>query len=586
MADSGVTDLDALLAEGRAFLTRDPEPDTRQALRDLMEQGDVPALVQALRTPLSFGTAGLRGTLGPGPGHMNLYVVERTTAALCRHLLQSVTDAAERGLCIGYDARHQSLEFAHAAARVALGQGVRVRLFERPGPTPLLAFAVTVTRAAAGVMVTASHNPPAYNGYKVYNSDGAQITTPDDTLIAAQIDTVADVKGLPREAFEEAGANLQWLGRELEDSYLERITRHRPYCEQDELRIAYTPLHGVGGRLCMRALGEAGFEDVHGVKAQFEPDPDFPTVAFPNPEEAGAMDLVLALGERLEADLAIANDPDADRLALAARDESGQLRMLTGNEVGVLLCDYLLAHDAAREDARQALMCCSIVSTPMALRTARAHGAHPVQTLTGFKWICNEAIRLEQQGFRFVFGFEEALGYAMGHDVRDKDGIAAAVIAAQLAACRKARGETLWDALGEISRRDGCYVSGQYAAVFDGPDGSETIRAAVDRLRTNPPATLAGLSVSAISDLQAGTRTPTGGQSEPTGLPKSNVILLEFSDGDRLCVRPSGTEPKLKLYFDVCVQMDDSESFPAARARARSKLNTLQDAAVQHLGLG
>jgi phosphomannomutase len=373
-----------------------------------------------------------------------------------------------------------------------------------------------------------------------------------------------------------------------EHDYLQAIAAEVPKLAPRQpatpLRIAYTALHGVGGELCAKALANAGFCDVHPVASQQQPDADFPTTPFPNPEEASTMDAVLALGANIGADLVLANDPDADRLAVAARDHKDALVMLSGNEVGVLLCDFLLQHAPVQAD-KTPLVCYSLVSTPMVERTAAVYGARALQTLTGFKWICNQAIAMEAVGFRFVFGFEEALGYAFGHAVRDKDGIAAALAIATLAADLASRGQSLWMALEQLSRRDGCYLSSHRALFLPGADGALTIATAVERLRTTPPASLSGAQVLSISDLQTGVCVDAGGNRTTTNLPRSNVMVLTLANDQRICVRPSGTEPKLKLYFDVSVNITQDEPFAQARARAMELLSALESSVLAFLGL-
>jgi phosphomannomutase len=572
-----------LLARAQAWLDDDPDAATRAELAQLIAARDLAALGARFAAPLAFGTAGLRGELGAGPARMNRALVARASAGVCAALAAEVADATRRGLCIGFDARHGSREFAEETAAVAAGFGFRVHVFERPGPTPLLAFAVRDCNAAGGVMVTASHNPARDNGYKVYWENGAQIVPPRDAQIAAAMLAVPSVLGLARVGAAERRARglEQPLGAELEARYLagvRALTASAPSTTSAgvpapyPLAIAYTALHGVGERLLRAALAQAGFTHVASVTEQAEPDPDFPTVAFPNPEEPGAMDRVLALGERVQAGLAIANDPDADRLALAARDAGGRLRMLTGNQVGVLLAEYLLAQPAP-EGAGPALVLSSLVSTPMIAAVARAHAADWEPTLTGFKWICNRALQLERErGMRFVFGFEEALGYSAGTLVRDKDGIASAVIAARLCAQLAAQGRTLFDLLAELYRRHGLYLSGQLARRMPADEQQRLMRKA----RAQPPAELAGLALRAAIDLQSG--AVTGAPSFRVELPASDALIWELEGGHRICIRPSGTEPKLKLYVDVREPMQAGEPVSAAEARANATLSAVADA--------
>lgn len=565
-----------LRREAEAWRADDPDPETCSEVERLLAEGDADALADRFGQSLEFGTAGLRGLLGAGPNRMNRKVVLRATAGLCAYLLETDPEAAERGICIGFDGRRMSRQFARDAASVAAGLGLRVHTFEDVVPTPVLAFACLRTKAAAGIMVTASHNPPDYNGYKVYWGNGAQIVPPVDEGIAAAIARVGPVESIARVPFEEAKASgaVRLFGADLERAYLDgvRALQVHPGLTRD-VSIAYTAMHGVGARLALEALRQAGFSKVWSVPEQAEPDGTFPTVAFPNPEEEGAMDLVLALAEKQRADVVFANDPDADRLAVAVRDADGGYVQLTGNEVGSLLGHYLLDQGPAG-DAR--LVVSTIVSSPMLGAIAEAHGARWEQTLTGFKWIANRAMELEAEGdARFVFGYEEALGYTVGELVRDKDGIGTAVVMADLAAWCRSRGRTLLDELEEAWRRYGMYLSRQVSRVHPGPEGAEVIAATMREVREAPPTAVAGHAVVAWSDLRAGVRRTAEGAETALTLPKSDVLAFELEGGHRVMMRPSGTEPKLKSYFDVRIDVGPGESVDAARARGEALLDEL-----------
>lgn len=553
----------------------DPDPDTRAELERLVEQDDVDDLGDRFSGDLQFGTAGLRGLIGAGPNRMNRKVVLRATAGLCAYVLEQVPDAAERGICVGYDGRRLSERFAQDVAEVAAGMGLVVRMFDHVVPTPVLAYACLHTNAATGVMVTASHNPPDYNGYKVYWSNGAQIIPPSDTGIAAAIAAVGSVDDIARMDIAEARASerVRTFDASLEASYLAGVRKVavHPGLPRD-VSIAYTAMHGVGDRLARRALADAGFTDVWSVPEQAEPDGAFPTVAFPNPEEKGAMDLVLALGAAKGADLVLANDPDADRLAVAVKSGDGYTQ-LTGNEVGCLLGHYLLDQGPAG-DAR--LVVNTIVSSPMLGSIAESHGARFEQTLTGFKWIANTALELEaEDGARFVFGYEEALGYTVGTLVRDKDGISTAVAMADMAAWCKSQGKTLLDELEVAWRRYGMYLSRQISEVHPGADGAQHIASVMERVRQSPPATVGDAKVTAFLDLAKAERRLADGAVEPLSLPKGNVLAMELDGGHRVMLRPSGTEPKIKFYFDVRVQMEEGETVSAAKARGDATLDAL-----------
>ncbi len=559
-----------------AWLDDDPDPETRNELRHALESGDADGLADRFAGTLQFGTAGLRGIIGAGPNRMNRVVVARATAGLCTHLLRTTPDAARRGIVVGYDGRRLSRELAHETAAVIAGHGIVAHVFEHVAPTPLTAFAVLDRSAAAGVMVTASHNPPEYNGYKVYWGNGAQIIPPQDDGIATCIAAVGPMESIPRKTREDAHAVglLRVLGDDVEQRYLDAIVDLQVHTELPrDLRIAYTALHGVGERVLRRAFEAAGFEDFFSVAEQAQPDGRFPTVAFPNPEEKGAMDLVLALARKVRADIVVANDPDADRLSLAVRDGDGAYVQLTGNDVGALLGHYLLSEG---EQGGDRLVACSIVSSPMLGAIAAAHGARWEQTLTGFKWIANRAMELERATrARFVFGYEEALGYTVGTTVRDKDGIGAALVACDMAAWCKAQGRTLLGELEVAWRRYGLFASRQVSITKKGADGSAAITRIMEAVRRAPPDRVGTHDVTAVMDLAARTRAPRGQTPERLALPPSNAIALELAGGHRIMLRPSGTEPKIKYYFDVCVALGEGEPAAAARARGAALIDEL-----------
>lgn len=569
-----------LLARAHEWLAHDPDPETRGELRALIDAGDLAELAERFAGPLEFGTAGLRGLIGAGETRMNRAVVLRATHGLGATLLAEDPGHAARGVVVGYDGRRKSRAFAEAAAEALAALGIVVHLTERTCPTPLVAFGVTDLGAAAGVMITASHNPPDYNGYKAYWGNGAQIVPPIDERIAAAIATAPPADAVPLLPLADAEREglLTWQGEALEERYLAAIAAlARGRGGDRDLPLVYTPLHGVGLPLLRQALGRAGFTALHVVAEQAEPDGRFPTVAFPNPEEPGALDLASALARERQAALILANDPDADRLAVVVRGADGEYVPLTGNEVGALLGHYLLTEDEAAAGDR--LVMTTIVSSPLLGAMARALGVRYRETLTGFKWIANGALELERaHGTRFVFGYEEALGYSVGPVVRDKDGISAALHLAELAALRRAEGKTLLDELEGIARRYGLYLSGQRSETYPGSAGLETMRALMARLRAEPPREVGGLAVLAVRDVLTGERVTAAGAREPLDLPRSDVLVFELEGGQRVIARPSGTEPKLKLYVDVREEVAPDEPFAAARARARERLTRLADA--------
>lgn len=568
-----------LRARAEAWWSDDPDETTQRELRTLVDEGQWAEVQDRMSARLEFGTAGLRGVLGAGPNRMNLAVVRGATAGLVAYLRATTPNAAERGLVVGFDGRRMSHEFAREVVEVVTGAGFRIRTFDHVVPTPVVGFACKELDAAAAVMITASHNPPEYNGYKVYWGNGAQIIPPHDVGIASAIDAVGPLGAVPRLTFEQAVKSglCEVLSPALEDAYhraIQALVGH-PGVRRD-LTIAYTALHGVGDAPTRRALATAGFTNVHSVAAQAQPDGAFPTVRFPNPEEAGAMDLVLALAKDVNAELVIANDPDADRLALAARSHDGSYVQLTGNEVGCLLGAYLLEH-APNKPARPAVVS-SLVSSPMIGAIAAAHGAHWEETLTGFKWIANRSLDLAREGFGLVVGYEEALGYTVSNVVRDKDGVSAALVAADMAAYHASNGHTLLDALDLLARKHGLFLSRQVSVTKKGSDGAAEIAAIMERVRRAPPTKLGVHDVLAVRDLKTRTKRFADGRTEPLAFLESNVIALDLEGGHRVMLRPSGTEPKIKYYFDVRELIGEREHTTSARARGERTLQALIDA--------
>jgi phosphomannomutase len=534
-----------LLDRARAWCHDDPDPDTRAELEELLDRagsGDADAerdLADRFAGPLRFGTAGLRGALGAGPNRMNRAVVVRAAAGLARYLSNSGAGAGD-AVVIGYDARHKSDAFARDTAAVLRGAGLHALLLPRPLPTPVLAFAIRHLRCAAGVMVTASHNPPQDNGYKVYLGDGCQIVPPADAEIAVAIDAVPSASAVPRSEGAET------LDDDVVDAYARGVCATVEDGPRD-LRVVHTPLHGVGGDLLARVLGDAGFTDLHPVPRQADPDPDFPTVAFPNPEEPGAMDLALQVAQQVAADLVVANDPDADRCAVAVPTERGW-RMLRGDEVGSLLGDAMLRRGV------KGVYAASVVSSSLLGRMCERHGVGYVETLTGFKWIG----RVDG----LAYGYEEALGYCVAPRlVSDKDGISAALHIADLAARLKAEGRSLPDRLDRIAAEYGLHATDQLSVRVSDLGQIDT---AMARLREHPPTRLGGLTVEHTDDLSAGVG----------GLPPTDGLRYRLEGGARVVVRPSGTEPKLKCYLEVVA--DASDSVDAARIATTGRLDAVR----------
>src|SRR6188472_201532 len=494
-------DRDQLVERAERWIADDPDPEARAELRALLAASEHDELRARFDGGLSFGTAGLRGRLGAGPALMNRATVRATAAGLARHLLDRVPGAARAGVVVGHDARHGSARFAAEAAAVLSGAGLRTLRLPPLAPTPLLAFAVRELGCAAGVMITASHNPPPDNGVKVYLGDGAQIGPPADEEIAAAIAAVGPLRDVP------LGGGGDAVGDEIAEAYLRAILAALPDVPDRDVRAVYTPLHGVGAPLFLEAFACAGFPAPEVVGEQAEPDPDFATDRRPNPEEPGTLDLGLAAAARAGADLLLVNDPDADRLAAAIPAPEGW-RVLRGDEIGVLLADFRLEHAVAPE---QALLVTTVASSTLVPKLAAAAGARSEVTLSGFKWI----MRAARPGEVLLLGYEEALGYAVSDVVRDKDGISAALVVAQLAARARRAGRTLADRLDAIAERFGLHATDQITIELEGAAGPERMARTMAALRADPPSTLLGRPVAAVADVAAGVRRLRDGREEP-----------------------------------------------------------------------
>ncbi|MDO5060234.1 MAG: phospho-sugar mutase [Actinomycetaceae bacterium] len=552
------------------WINDDPDTTTQEELRSLVaaaKAGDAAAeadLADRFNGTLTFGTAGLRGELGAGPNRMNRAVVIRAAAGLVSYLRKTVGD--DFHLVVGHDARYGSKQFAQDTAAIAVAAGGRASLFNRELPTPVTAFALRHLNADAAVVVTASHNPPRDNGYKVYlggravsdSGQGAQIVPPADKEIFAEIKAVPSVASVAR-----AESGWEILGDELVNAYLERVTS-LVSLEAKDLRIVLTSMHGVGGETCLRALNLAGFNDVHVVAEQHDPDPDFPTVTFPNPEEPGALDLSYKLASEVDADIILANDPDADRCSAAIRDASSATgwRQLTGDEVGSLLGEQTAAMHTGDKSA---VLANSIVSSQLLEQIAAHHGVSYRATLTGFKWIS----RVEG----LVFGYEEALGYCVDPQfVRDKDGISACLRLATMAAQRKAAGSSLQDALDDLARRHGLYATAPLSIrVAD----LSLIKQGMANLRAGSVTSLAGEPVSSVVDLAEGSEQ----------LPPTDGLVFRTAAGDRVIARPSGTEPKLKCYLETVIPVPEGADMREIRAAAAARLDLIKADMAAALGI-
>jgi phosphomannomutase len=505
-------------------MTDDPDPVTRAELAGLLARGAADELADRFAGRLRFGTSGLRAPMGAGPARMNRRVVRELATGLGQWLGEGAR------VVVGRDARHRSDAFAADTAGVLAALGCEALVLPGPLPTPVLAFAVRHLGADAGVMVTASHNPPGDNGWKVYLADGAQPVPPVDAELVAAMDAAA---GRAVEPVDAADPRIVALDDAVVDAYVARALGVLAPGGARDLRVAYTPLHGVGGSLLLRLFARAGFPPPVVVAAQAEPDPDFPTVAYPNPEEPGALDLVLAEAAAHGADLVLAHDPDADRLGVAA-PRDGRWTPLDGNQIAALLADHLLA----RTTGPDRLVVRTLVSSSLLDRMAEAHGVHHAETLTGFRWVVR--VGMAHPEWRWVLGFEEALGYSVDGYVRDKDGLTAALVVAELAADLRAEGRTVWDRLDDLARTHGHHLTASVGVRFSGPGAGRKAAARLAALRAAPPASLGGRAVRAVEDLADGGR-----------LPPADVVILHLDGGARVALRPSGTEPKLKGYVEV-----------------------------------
>ena len=509
---------------------------------------------------LEFGTAGLRGIIGAGTNRMNIYVVRRATQGLANYIAK--VDKKSQGVAIAYDSRHMSPEFAQEAALCLAANGIKAYIFETLRPTPELSFAVRHLGCVAGINVTASHNPPEYNGYKVYWEDGAQITPPHDTGIMGEVKAISDwntVKTMDKEEAVKAGL-FEAIGQAVDDAYMAELKKQIIHmdaiqAEGKNLKIVYTPLHGTGNIPARRILKELGFENVYVVPEQELPDGDFPTVSYPNPEAAEAFELGLKLAREVDADIVLATDPDADRLGVRVKDRNGEYHDLTGNMSGCLLANYELSQRKAVNGSlpEDGALVKTIVTTNLADAIAKGYGVNLIEVLTGFKYIGQQILGFENSGKgTYLFGFEESYGCLIGTYARDKDAIVATMALCEAAAYYKTQGKTLWDAMIDMYEEFGYYKDAIQAVTMKGIEGLQKIQEIMTTLRQNPPAEFAGHKVTAVRDYKLDEITDLAtGEKKPTGLPNSNVLYYELTDDAWVCVRPSGTEPKVKFYYGV-----------------------------------
>lgn len=523
------------------------DEETKAELRSIAENEK--EIEERFYQDLEFGTGGLRGVIAAGTNRMNVYTVRRATQGLINYLLLKDPKAKEKGIAIAYDSRHMSDVFARETAAVANGNGMKAYVFESLRPTPELSFAIRTLGCKSGVVITASHNPSKYNGYKAYWEDGCQIPPPMDSEVIDEVNRVDlfdGVKVMPREEAEKAGLYIE-LGEEMDQKFIDQvksmvIDKEAVAQYGKDLKIIYTPLHGTGRMPVMRALTESGFSQVHLVQAQAEPDGDFPTAPYPNPEDPNVFKPAIAMADELDADILIATDPDADRMGVMVKTKEGY-RHFSGNMTGVLLLSYILeARQKTGTLPADGFVVKTIVSTEMARAIAKEYGVEAREVLTGFKFIGQQILESEQSGKgQYLFGFEESFGYLCGTYARDKDSVSAALLISEMAAIYKAKGMTLVDALEELYQKYGYYKETLVSLTFEGLEGIQKIRSIMDDMRSNPKESYGGLKVLEIKDYAQGI----------DGLPKSNVLRFILEKNSWFCVRPSGTEPKVKFYFGV-----------------------------------
>ena len=542
---------------------------TKEELKNI--QDDDNEIKERFYSDLAFGTAGLRGIIGAGINRMNIYVVRKATQGLADYILEQGTD--KKRVAIAFDSRHMSPEFADEAALCLAANGIKAYIFESLRPTPELSFAVRYYNCIAGINITASHNPPEYNGYKVYWEDGAQFTPPHDKGVTAKVNAITDiskVKTMSREDAVSAGL-YEVIGSEVDDAYIaevEKQVHNQDAIDQmaSKLKIVYTPLHGTGNLPVRRVLNDLGFQNVYVVPEQELPDGAFPTVSYPNPESKDAFELGLKLAREKDADLVLATDPDADRLGVYVKDsKTGDYIALTGNMSGSLLCEYVLSQKKAMNGSLpdDGAVVKSIVTTNLVDAVAEGYGVNLIEVLTGFKFIGQQMLNFENTGKgTYLFGLEESYGCLIGTYARDKDAVSATVALCEAAAYYMTQGKTLWDAMTDMYEKYGYYLDKVKALEFAGLDGAEKIQNMLKSLRENPPKEIGGLKVLKSRDYQNDTITDlTTGETVPTGLPSSNVLYYELENNTWLCVRPSGTEPKIKFYYGVKgSSMEDAEA--------------------------
>jgi phosphoglucomutase len=566
--------MEAVMERAKPWLKAPFDEATQQAVGELMEN-DTEELVECFYTDLEFGTGGLRGLMGVGVNRMNIYTVGMATQGLATYI-KSCFDG-DLSMAIAYDSRNNSPEFALQAARVLVGNGIKVYLFSELRPTPELSFAIRHLGCKGGIVVTASHNPKEYNGYKVYWDDGAQVVAPHDQNIISE---VRKVSGYDEVKVSGDDTGIELIGTEIDEVYLGKVSELALSSEavqrQSDMKIVYTGLHGTGITLIPAALEEAGFNEVHIVPKQDEPDGNFPTVQSPNPEEKEALDMSLELANKIQADVVLGTDPDADRVGMAVRNPEGNMVLLNGNEAATLLVYYSLSRwkELGKIDGSQ-FIAKTVVTSDLLSEIAQDFGVKTYETLTGFKFIA-QVIRAKEGEETFITGGEESYGYLVGDFVRDKDAVISAVTLCEVAAWARDNGKSVIELLDEVYSKYGCYKESLISVKREGRKGKEEIAAMMSDLRTNPPSHLGGSAVVRVDDLQSSTsKNLLNGESRTIDLPASNVIQFFLEDGSKVTARPSGTEPKIKFYFSVKSEVIDGD-VQGTRTSLEQKIEKIQ----------
>ncbi|ASA96716.1 phospho-sugar mutase [Anoxybacillus flavithermus] len=560
------------------------EAQLDEELRSHLQQleKDEKLLEDCFYKTLEFGTGGMRGEIGPGTNRMNIYTVRKVSAGLARYIASFGEEAKKRGVVIAYDSRHKSQQFAMEAAKTLATHGIQTYVFDELRPTPELSFAVRHLRAFSGIVITASHNPPEYNGYKVYGEDGAQLPPHIADVVIEYVNAIENEWELVverEEVLKEKGL-IQMIGTEIDDAYIQKlktISLHPELSHEVDVKVVFTPLHGTANKLVQRGLKEFGYEHVFVVKEQEQPDPNFSTVKSPNPEEHAAFELAIQLGKQVDADVLIATDPDADRLGIAVKNDEGEYVVLTGNQTGGLLLHYILSQKKEKGILpKNGIVFKTIVTSEFGRAIAKSFGIETMDTLTGFKFIGEKIKQYEQTGeYVFQFGYEESYGYLIGDFARDKDAIQAAVLVVEVCAFYKKQGLSLYEALMRLFEQYGYYQEGLRTLTLKGKEGAERIESLLATFRSEPPTIVANQRVVIREDYKTSERVHMEtGERENIDLPKSNVLKYVLEDGSWFCVRPSGTEPKMKFYFGVKGQ---------TLTEAKTKLEQLETAVMERV---